>query len=205
MIEPTRITNFERSPEELEELLLFCAFLGRHSAGDTADHLHSFLTTVHQGKHLMTFQPFEGLRRLGHRDGLAAELKNHSLWSHQKNARTIAALIECGLDLRTCTVEELEEIPGITPSAARLFLIHSRDKQPYACLDGAVLRYLSWQGIDAPATTPADPTEYRRLEQQFLRLAKEAGQTPAELDLEIRMAAEAARLRRRHGAGAKRV
>jgi hypothetical protein len=205
MIEPTRITNFERSPEELEELLLFCAFLGRHSASETARALHSFLTTVHQREHLKTFQPFEALRRQGRRDGLAADMKSHGLRSHQKNARTIAALVECGLDLRTCTVEELEAIPGITPSAARLFLLHSRDQQPYACLDGVVLRYQSGQGIDAPATTPADPKEYRRLEQKFVELAKKAGQTPADLDREVRLAAEGERIRRRHGAGAKRV
>jgi thermostable 8-oxoguanine DNA glycosylase len=205
MIEPARITNFERSPAELEELLLFCAFLGRHGARDTATALQMFLSTVHLREHLKEFQPFEGLRRLGRRDDLAAVMQSHGLRSPQKNARTIAALVECGLDLRTCTVEQLEKIPGITPSAARLFLLHSRGKQPYACLDGDVLRDLRQQGLDAPARPPADPKEYRRLEQQFLKLAKEAGKTPAELDQEIRMAAEAARARRRYGAGAKRA
>jgi hypothetical protein len=197
MIELKRITDFERSPAELEELLLFCAFLGRHSAWDTASALHSFLTTVHQREHPKTFRPFEGLRRQEQR--LAADMKSHGLRSPKKNARTIVALIECGLDLRTCTVEELEGVPGMTPSAARLFLLHSRPEQPYACLDGDVLSYLRDEGIVTPAKAPADPEEYRVLEQEFLELAAKAGKTPAELDREIRQVAEATRIRRRRG------
>src|SRR5947209_2384484 len=124
MIELKRITDFGRSPPALEELLLLCAAYGTQGLYDTADALHLFLSTVHSREHLKGWQPFEGLRRLGKRDDLAEVMKNHGLRSHKKTARGIAAVVECGVDLRTCTVEELEAIPGITPSAARLFLLH---------------------------------------------------------------------------------
>src|SRR5262245_4334997 len=125
MIELKGITAYGRSTEELEELLLVCAVHEGQGVFDAAVALDSFLRTVHTRKHLKGWQPLKVLRGLGLVD-LAEGMKSHGLRSHKRNARAVAALVLCGLDLRTCTVAELEKVPGITPSAARLFVLHAR-------------------------------------------------------------------------------
>jgi hypothetical protein len=88
-------------------------------------------------------------------------------------------------DVETCTVEELEEIPGIGPKTSRFFMLMTRPKSRVAALDVHVLRWLREQGHDAPEQTPQSRRKYRELEEIFLKEADKRGMTPRDLDWEI--------------------
>ena len=88
------------------------------------------------------------------------------------------------MDLKTCTVEDLELIKGIGPKTARCFLIHSRPNQQLAGLDIHALRYLADQGYQVPKTTPTGK-KYKEIEGWFIKEANKAGKDVATFDLEI--------------------
>ncbi|NBP02621.1 MAG: hypothetical protein EBU90_21370 [Proteobacteria bacterium] len=89
-----------------------------------------------------------------------------------------------GLDLKTCSVSDLESVRGIGPKTARCFLMHSRRGARYAGLDTHALKYMREKGIDVPKSTPTGK-KYLELEAKFLELADRSGKSVAEFDLEI--------------------
>jgi thermostable 8-oxoguanine DNA glycosylase len=87
------------------------------------------------------------------------------------------------LNLRTCTVADLEAVHGIGPKTARMFLLHSRPAQRVAVLDTHILAWLrsaAWPTCRARRRRRASTT---RLELAFLDLCDKAGADPASLDL----------------------
>ena len=99
--------------------------------------------------------------------------------------RAFVELIESGIDLKTCTVEELESIYGIGPKTARFIIMHSRPNQRLATLDTHILRWMRDQGIDAPKATPQSQKIYKKLEDKFLTLCDNCAILPSQLDLKI--------------------
>lgn len=90
------------------------------------------------------------------------------------------------LNLRSCTVDDLEAVHGIGPKTARMFLLHSRPKQWYAVLDTHILHWLKAEGVpNVPKSTPPTGKTYRRLESDFLARCDHMGVDPATLDLRI--------------------
>jgi thermostable 8-oxoguanine DNA glycosylase len=99
--------------------------------------------------------------------------------------RALRDLAESGIDLKTCTVEDLEAIHGIGPKTSRFIIMHSRPKQRLATLDTHILRWMRDQGIDTPKATPQSRKLYQKLEQKFLTLCDKCGMIPSQLDLKI--------------------
>lgn len=89
------------------------------------------------------------------------------------------------IDLRTCSVDDLEQIHGIGPKTSRFFITWTRPNARHAVLDVHILRWLSKRGHDVPAATPASRKRYAEIERLFLRLADELGTSPRELDAAI--------------------
>jgi thermostable 8-oxoguanine DNA glycosylase len=184
-VNPHKITDYRRSQEELEEFLLFCVLVAGKDAWTTSWHLQLMLRTLHDRARLGEFRPFESLRRAEEAYGLAERLQNHGFGCFNQKARAIHALIHSGMDLRSCSLEDLEAIPSVGPKTARFFLLHSRRGQRLAVLDVHVLRFLRSRGVKAPKDTPPKGPRYLALEKVFLRLADEAGMTPARFDLRV--------------------
>lgn len=111
-------------------------------------------------------------------------MKSAGIGCYSQKAITFMQLAESNLNLKSCGVEDLEKIKGIGPKTARCFLIHSRPNQRLAGLDTHILKYLREKGIDAPLSTPP-AKKYKKLEQEFIKLADNAGKSVAEFDLEI--------------------
>lgn len=88
------------------------------------------------------------------------------------------------LNLKSCSVDDLENIYGIGPKTARCFLIHSRPNMRFAGLDTHILKYLRGLGYEVPKTTPTGK-KYKEIEQIFLNLVDKSGKSVAEFDLEI--------------------
>ena len=179
MIDPTNITRFDRTDAELEEMLLFCVSVAGKTARIIAQALEEFLK-AHPG---MT--PFEKIRRLEAKDGLAEAVRSSRLGKHTRLTRLFSALAGSGIDLLTCRVDELEAFHGIGPKTARYFVLHSRPNQRLVVVDTHILRYLAEEGFEnLPKATPTGQ-RYRDIEADVLAWLDAKGRSPAEFDLTV--------------------
>jgi thermostable 8-oxoguanine DNA glycosylase len=180
LIDPINITKFNSSKFDLELQLLFwiCA-AGKN--GVTSARCLDRLLTCHESKGKTPLQIIDGIDRT---IILEDELKRFGIGCYGKKADFFRSLINARLDLKTCTVEELETVKGIGPKTSRCFLIHTRKNQQYAGLDTHVLKFLKEKGHDVPKSTPTKK-KYKDLEKIFLEYVANSGKTVAEFDLAV--------------------
>lgn len=184
MIDPANITDFSRTECELESFALFSVLVAGKTALYVAKALDRLLRRAHEMYDIEGFRPFESLRPF-RRDRLGRFLWKHGIGCHTLKSRSIHQLVRSGLDLKTCSVQDLEAIHGIGPKTARFFVLHTRKDARVAALDTHILRYMRDQGYEAPRGTPGSPKQYRHWEEVFLGLADKSGKTVAEFDLGI--------------------
>jgi thermostable 8-oxoguanine DNA glycosylase len=176
-VEPRNITNFQRSEYELQEFLLFCVAVAGKSSDMQARKLDIFLAPH-------SILPFERINRLVAQGNFMDVLMQSKIGQYKRISKAWTNLAKSGLDLRTCTVEELEKIEGFGCKTSRFFLMHSRPNQEVAVLDTHILRWMRGKGWKAPKSTPP-LKKYKELEVAFLMECVWAGMTPATLDLFI--------------------
>lgn len=150
------------------------------NASVTSRLLDLFLNELHRGK--KDFQPFAVIRE--YKGDLEGLLKKIGFGCQKAKARSLRELVNSGLDLRTCSADDLEGIYGIGPKTARCFLIHTRKNVRHAGIDTHLLKWLKSLGYDVPKSTPTGKV-YKRLEEIFLSLADKLKMTPAVLDLAV--------------------
>jgi len=183
MINPETITNYNQTDAQLEEFILFWVCAAGKNGRTAARCLDNLLWKLRDN---FSGTPFQLLRRADHLMNLPALLQFSGIGCFNAKARSFRELIWSDIDLKTCTVDDLESIYGIGMKTARCFLIHSREGIRLAGIDTHLLKHLKAVGVEnVPSSTPGNKKEYLRLEQEFLRLADEAGKEPAVFDLEI--------------------
>lgn len=186
MIDPADVTDYDRSEHDLQEFAIFCVLVAGKNATHIAKAQDAVLSDLRRAcPHLEDPLPF---RTVGEQDeaSLAHHLRRNGIGCFTGKARSLMELAGAGLDLRTCKVSDLEAIHGIGPKTARFFVLHSRRNAQVAVLDTHVLRWLRRRRVKGvPKQTPASRAMYARLERSFLRIAKRAGVSPAQLDLDI--------------------
>ena len=184
MIDPDNITIYNQKHTELEEVLLFWILAAGKNAKTSALGLEKLLTQLAEAQGAKTREPFSLIRNVK-KEKLALMMKACGLGCFNNKATSFKDLVNSGIDLKTCTVDELEEIHGIGPKTARCFLIHSRKGVEYAGLDTHILKFLGEQGYEVGKSTPSSKKKYRELEQAFISIAKKSGKSIADFDLEI--------------------
>ena len=191
-IDPKNITNFKADDFELELMILFWV-LAAGKNGVTASNCLRKMLTYWAAKITIAlpypgnenFTPFDVIRFiLDEGVDLAQEMKQFGIGCFNNKAKTFKVLVESNLNLKTCSVDDLEKVPGIGNKSSRCFLIHSRPNQVYAGLDRHVLAYMRDQGHSVPKSTPTGK-KYKEIEQQFINIVTSQGRTIADLDLEI--------------------
>lgn len=203
MIDPSKVTNFNRTPEELEEFLLFAIVVAGKSAYQQAEKLDTFLSEPAK-EHKFFSSPFQYVRSLDRNDLLVDKLRNVRMGQYNRIAtafRGVADFFQYHSDnvrfhpLATVPVRILESVKGIGMKTSRFFAMHSRrnNAYDYACLDTHILQWLGRKGHNVPKTTP-NGQKYLDLEKLFLDYAKEMGMMPATLDLQIWNEAQASKL-----------
>jgi len=182
MIDPENITDYNLTDNELEEHILFWICAAGKNGITAANCLERLLGTMEESYPPQERQPFMMLKKF--EDKLPAWLKYAGIGCFNQKAKTFRALINSGINLRSCTVDDLEAIPGIGPKTARCFLIHSRPRQKLAGLDIHILRFLKDKGYDVPNSTPSGK-RYKQIEKYFIKEAERAGMRVADFDLKI--------------------
>jgi thermostable 8-oxoguanine DNA glycosylase len=178
MIDPTNITNYNLSTKELQEVILWWILAAGKNGLTASKCLESLLSSWRKDS------PFETIIYIHSKTNLGLEMKNHGIGCYNNKAKSFLDLIDKNLDLKNCTLEELESVYGLGPKTARCFLLHSRPNQQYAGLDTHCLKYLRDLGFKVPKVTPTGKT-YRILEDIFLQIVKISKMTSSELDLLI--------------------
>jgi len=159
MIDPCNVTNRARTPAQLEEFLLFCVVVAGKNADQQARKLELFLG----GR-----SPFEFIRRSDREGRLEERLRRVRLGKYSLLVRSFRQLAASGVDLRSCTWEELTRFPGIGLKTAKFFVLHSREREMHGVLDTHVLGWMRehWapggpRPSAVPRHSPQDPAAYR--------------------------------------------
>lgn len=180
-VDPFDCTDFDRSPVQLEAFLIFCICVAGKRADATARKVNALLDRIMEDRG--GYGPFVTLHEWWEQDSLTPILKEHRIGRYDLMEQTIPGILT--LNLRTCTVEDLEAVPGIGPKTARYFLIHTRRDAEVAALDTHVLRFMREElGVETPKTTPSGK-RYAELERGFLDHVQKTGRPVAEVDLDI--------------------
>lgn len=160
VIVPERLTDFNRTQAELEELLLFSVAVAGKTAATIAKAIHRFMG----GR---AFPAFEFIRQLSDVE-LLSRLQKFKLGNYTRLVKSFRQMSKARPDLKTITVSELEAFHGVGPKTARMFLLHTRPNQRLAVLDVHVLRFMREElGWKVPKVTPTGKT-YARIEKQWL-------------------------------------
>lgn len=173
MIDPTNITNFDLNDYQLEETLLWWVCASGKNGRTAAKCLDNLL----QDNKIGDSNPFTIIKRI---KNLPQEMKKHGIGCFNHKAKTFLQLVNSGLNLRTCSEEDLLKIWGIGLKTARCFIMHSRKDQKLAGLDTHALKFLADLGYDVPKSTPTQK-KYEELQKIFLSLTD----NPTKLDLEV--------------------
>ena len=183
LINPKKITNFNRTKADLELFAIFAVCVAGKKAQQTADKVNDHFRDTETPTKRLT--PFETIKSLINIRVFGAYLQMAKVGQYKRIYRALRDLAESGIDLKTCTVEDLEAIHGIGPKTSRFIIMHSRPNQRLATLDTHILRWMRDQGIDTPKATPQSKKLYQKLEQKFLTLCDKCGMIPSQLDLKI--------------------
>ena len=180
MVDPTRITDYQLSTTKLEEMILFWVCAAGKNAKSAAAGLDKLLYYIKQQQRR---KPFHDIRQIPDKS-LPHIMKDCGIGCYNQKSRTFRELAHSGLNLRTCSVDDLEQIKGIGMKTSRCFVMHSRANAECAGLDTHILKFLRSKGIDAPKQTPTRK-RYLQLEQEFLKLVRKSSLTVAEFDLKV--------------------
>lgn len=181
-IDPKNITHYERTDAELQRFFTFCVLV----AGKNADWAAHKVSDLYRSADEQGMTPFAYLKCNEH--ALHNLLVANRIGQYHRIERALRGALD--LDLRTCSIEDLEGIFGIGPKTARFFVLHSRPNAQVAVLDTHVLRWMvqtlgpSFDRHEIPASTPP-PRAYARLEQLCIALmrAQFPGVSLAQADL----------------------
>jgi thermostable 8-oxoguanine DNA glycosylase len=184
-IEPTKITNYERTEAELESFLLFCVIV----AGKNSDWAAGKIEGMFRGC-AEDHTPLDFINNCG--VGLRNYLVANKVGQYNRIERCFSQLAELKLSLgsiRKMTLDDLLNVFGIGPKTARFFLLHSRKNIKVAVLDVHILKWLGTIFENAPTSTPTSKKSYEYWEKAFLSMAETnfPNLTIADLDLYLWM------------------
>ncbi len=142
LVDPSDVIKFDRTDDELELFWLFCGVVAGKTASTQAKLLDAFLESLPS----VATSPFTRIRDAAY----AGELLEHLRLSRLGQYNRLYAFMWSSsrdLNLRTCTVEDLEAIHGCGPKTARFFIMDTRPNQRLAAIDTHVLKHLRANGI----------------------------------------------------------
>jgi hypothetical protein len=183
LIDPNDVIDFNRSDSDLELFWLFCGVVAGKTAKTQARLLDNFLTDLVPPHGRINDTPFGRIHRALKQGKLLDKIIESRLGQFNRLHGFMRDSLL--LDLKNCSVSDLEAVHGCGPKTARMFLMFTRPNQKFAALDTHVLKFLATKGHEVPKATPPAGPRYRALEKEFVKLAEEAKMTVADFDLMI--------------------
>lgn len=185
MIDPSDITDFDRSDEELQEFALFAPSVAGKTATVQSRKLDDLLENLND--EYGGVSPYDNVRAAAGIGRLEEHMRDVKLGKYSILTPCFLVLAMLGTRwLRKCSVEDLKRVPGIGDKTARFFIMHTRPNAEVATLDTHILKWMEDElGIETPNGTPSSTNLYKKLEHKFLQAAKQRDRHPARLDLEI--------------------
>lgn len=177
-LDPSKITNFNCTDDELELHALFWICASSKNGVVSARCLCNLLNSWNKNGDL---SPFQIIRFIDDQNILPEELKKFGIGCFNKKSDYMRDLVYKGLKLRTCSIDELESVKGISFKSSRCFILHTRPDQNYAGLDRHALSFLREKGHPIPKSLTEK--NYKNLEQIFLSYVKNSNQSTSEFDL----------------------
>lgn len=183
MINPAKVTNYNRTQDELQEFILFCINVAGKKSSIEAPKLEVFIERAKNiTKETSPFNCIKKLIKLGRLNEIMHWAKL-SPYAQRYNSYVAVSKIK---DLQSVSLSRLLEVAGIGLKTARFFLSHSREDFDEPMLDTHILRYLRDQGYtDAPKSTPSNENTYLYFANIFKNIARQLGKSVTDLDLEI--------------------
>ncbi len=181
MIDPYKITNYDRTDAELQEFWLFCLAVAGKKATMIAKKVDDFINLSPQ------FDPFTTIDRMVHIGTLDASLRKVKIGKYGLLVKGYEQSASHGTDwLRTASAEDIRtSITGAGYKTSRFFTLHSRKNEKVAVIDTHMLKYLNHIGApNVPSGSPAGP-DYLRLEKLLLAEAAKKKLSMADFDLKI--------------------
>jgi thermostable 8-oxoguanine DNA glycosylase len=189
MVNLNKEIDFDRNDYDLEEFMIFCIMVAGKKATTMARLLDNILSQMHAEvdpqRELKPFGLIDRWINCNPSKDLGEYLKNNGVGCYNHRAKAIICLIDAALDLRTCTIEDLEELYGVGQKTSRFFLMCNRPDIKAAILDRHILRYLNELGHNVPLNTPTSKSDYNRIERIFLQEAENNNIDPMEFDYGI--------------------
>lgn len=202
-IDPKTITNFDRTPEEKEEFLLFCVLCAGKSSDVMAHKLGSLLSDLRPSGKIAPFELIESYILEGK---LRDKLREHKIGKYDLISMFCEYVAKdvvkdyYGAHLTYAERQHVQNdpsaviewdrrglvnIPGVSWKTASLYRMHAFGDR-VACLDTHVLRWLRKKGYrDAPKGSPGTWVQYRKWEAIFLGECYQREVEPSRLDLAL--------------------
>lgn len=177
LINPKKITDYNRSDRDLELFWYFAMFVAGKNAGVTAQKVTEMFSPLTENE-----WPREYLGGMNDRQRLAV-LKKYGIGQYTRLGPAVKGSLTT--DLRKTSAIDLERIPGVGPKTAKFFVLHSRRGAKCVPLDTWILAFLRDKGVDAPMSTPPSGRKYDALEAVAIQKlqAEYPGKTLAAADL----------------------
>jgi len=162
MIEPTKITDYNRTPRDLFEFAVFCVCVAGKNADQTARKVDALCNDPEFRTYMVIqwelFGTVSDTLRRKHIDNIRLCLVRHKVGQYNRIAPAIYELNQCYNLLPNITFGELLNIAGIGPKTAAFFLLHSRETANIPVIDTHIVKYMQGKGVDIKVTS--DPTQY---------------------------------------------
>ena len=183
MINPTEVTNYNRTQYELEEFILFCINVAGKKSSIESPKLEVFIERAKDiTKETSPFNCIKKLIKLGRLQEIMHWAK---LSPYKQRYNSYLEVVKLG-DLQTVTLNRLLQVPGVGLKTARFFLSHSREDFDEPMLDTHILQFLRDNGYrNAPKSTPSNVGIYNYYANVFKMFARVSGKSVTDLDLEI--------------------
>lgn len=190
MINPAKVTNYNRTHSELQEFLLFGINVAGKKSKVEAPKLDRFLRALEDkyGDCLLSGQsasPFNLVRYAWAEGTLQDLMKEYGIAPHRARFNSYCDVIEIS-DLYRVSLNRLLQVRGIGLKTARFFLSHSREHFDEPMLDTHILSFIRDNGYAAaPRTTPSNPSVYAQYAGIFKDIARQLGLSVTDLDLQV--------------------
>lgn len=189
MIDPKKVTDYNRNEWQLQEWLLYCICVAGKKSEIESPKVRKFCLDPRFGFNL---KPFDLIRKLlsvsnVEEDGLKQHLKKYKISPYAQRYNSFKDAVTLLPDnLSEVTIDDLQTVRGISTKTSRFFLTHSREDFDEPVIDTHILRFLRDEGHeDVPESTPQNPKVYAKVAKYFSDIAKAREQSVTELDLQV--------------------